>query len=200
VKQRTILAITGVGAVAVVAAWFLLLYQPKSKELAELRADVDAAKQKHATLASQLRQLEELKEDEPRIDADLARVKSYIPDTPDLGTFIREVNDVASQAAIDWVQVSPTEPVTGQGVATTALTLQVSGEFFDVVEFLGRLQEIPRAVTFDQMQLAPATDGSGSGTKLSVQLSGRMFSVADLNGQTATTGANTAGTSQRPPA
>ena len=182
--KKSVLALAVFGALVAVAAWFFLLYSPKSADLKKAKDKVSEAERKESSLRSELQELKILKEDEPRIDADLARVKSAVPDQPDLAAFIKAANDVAAESGIEWVSVNPAEPVPGGALSNIGLTIQVTGDFFNIVDYLGRLYEMSRAVTVDGIEFASTQEESGA-TTITASVTGRMFTAA---GAAATTG------------
>lgn len=193
-KQRVVIVIGAVVAVVLVAAWVLLLYKPASDKLAGVQRQVEAEKAQETTLAAQLVKLKDLKEQEPQIDAELSRVKSLVPDAPDLSTYIREANRIATESGIDWLRVSAADPQTAGDITTVALDLELTGKYFNVVDYLTRVQELSRAVRFDSLQMSAITGEDGaSGGGVSVKLSGRMFSSGGGAPAPATGGAGAAG-------
>ena len=175
--KKSVLALAVFGALVAVAAWFFLLYSPKSADLKKAKDKVSEAERKESSLRSELQELKILKEDEPRIDADLARVKSAVPDQPDLAAFIKAANDVAAESGIEWVSVNPAEPVPGGALSNIGLTIQVTGDFFNIVDYLGRLYEMSRAVTVDGIEFASTQEESGA-TSITASVTGRMFKAA----------------------
>ncbi len=175
--KKSVLALAVFGALVAVAAWFFLLYSPKSADLKKAKDKVSEAERKESSLRSELQELKILKEDEPRIDADLARVKSAVPDQPDLAAFIKAANDVAAESGIEWVSVNPAEPVPGGALSNIGLTIQVTGDFFNIVDYLGRLYEMSRAVTVDGIEFASTQEESGA-TSITASVTGRMFTAA----------------------
>jgi len=176
VKQRVVIIIGAVVALVLVVGWALLLYKPESDKLGEVQRQVEAEKSQETSLQAQLVKLKDLKEQEPEIDAQLSRVKSLIPDGPDLSTYIREANRIAADSGIDWLKISAGEPQASSGITTVTLDLEITGKYFNVVDYLTRVQELSRAVRFDSLQMASASGEDVPSGGVSVKLSGRMFS------------------------
>jgi len=197
VKQRIFIVIGSLVGVLLLVGWFLLLYSPKTEELGKVQKDIERSKGEQVTLQQQLQKLQALKEQEPEIDAQLARVKSLVPDTPDLSTYIREANRVSTEAGIDWVKVAPGEPAADGDLSTVVLTVEIQGGFFNVVDYLTRMEELSRAVTYDTIQISPRNDDSGK-QMVNVQLTGRMFSSAGGGTGAASPDAAAAGSGGRP--
>lgn len=175
-KQRVVIIVGAVVAVVLVAGWALLLYKPESDKLGEVQRQVEAEKSQEVSLQAQLVKLKDLKEQEPEIDAELSRVKSLIPDGPDLATYIREANRIAGDSGIDWLKITAADPQASGDITTVALDLEITGKYFNVVDYLTRVQELSRAVRFDSLQMSTASGEGVPKGAVSVKLSGRMFS------------------------
>lgn len=175
-KQRVVIVIGAVVAVVLIAGWALLLYKPQSDKLGEVQRQVESEKAQETTLQAQLVKLKDLKEQEPEIDAELSKVKSLIPDGPDLATYIREANRIAADSGIDWLKITAGDPLASGEITTVSLDLELTGKYFNVVDYLTRVQELSRAVRFDSLQMATASGEDVPPGSVSVKLSGRMFS------------------------
>jgi hypothetical protein len=57
------------------------------------------------------------------------------------------------------------------------LAITVSGGYFEVLDYLDRLDDLPRIVVVDSIALTPAETATGQ-QELSVSLNGRMFSTS----------------------
>lgn len=174
-SQRVVIVIGAVVAVILIAAWALLLYKPQSDKLDSVQRQVEAEKSQETTLAAQLVKLEDLKQQEPEIDAQLSRVKSLVPDAPDLSTYIREANRIAGESGIDWLKITAGDPQASGDITTISLDLEMTGKYFNVVDYLTRVQELSRAVRFDSLVMSSASGEDTSAGLVSVKLSGRMF-------------------------
>lgn len=229
--------IAGAAALAVLVLWYLVLWSPRKAELNDAREQREQVESKRQELATRVARLRASQKDEPIKRAQLEALRTTIPDDPNLAAFILDTNDAAAKAGIDWISVAPEEPSPGQaagaavaaapvtttgtgaaaGTTATAanrypaeigLQLEISGGYFQVLDFLNRLNEMPRLVVTDGLNIS-----SDDKAKLQVSLKGRMFVrtvppgfgdvPAVLPGQTATTapaaGAATSPASTTPP-
>ena len=186
--RRTFL-IAGAATLAVLVLWYLALWSPRKAELSDARERRVAAEAQHQELASRVARLKASQKDEPIKRAQVEALRTTIPDEPNLAAFILDTNDAAAKAGIDWISVAPAEPVAGSAaVATVAqtdgdtagvanrvpaeigLSLQVAGGYFQVLDFLNRLSDMPRLVVTDGLNIS-----SDEQAKLTVGLTGRMF-------------------------
>lgn len=203
-NRRTLLAIVG-GTLAVVLLWWFAILSPKRSATSTARAEADAAVARGQELEQTLARLRELDRNRPQIEADLRALNAAIPATPDLATFILSANEIAASSGVDFLSIAPSPPAaaTTAGAPTSvALAIQVKGDFFAVVDYLNRLEDLERIVVVDDISLASGAGSSGSGaagasgatgassdpSALSVTLAARMFTRAVPSGATGTTG------------
>jgi Tfp pilus assembly protein PilO len=182
VNRRT-LAIFAVGAVAIVALWWFLVYSPKGDDLSAAQDERDEAALQQDALQAQLDELEEIAANGPAIDAELAELSGLVPPTSDLAGFIIGMNDLAIQSGIDWISVAPNPPeAEGPGLSTIDLNISIEGGFFQVVDYLNRLEDFDRLVIVDTMNISSSSGSAEDGTTaatgtLGVTLTGRMFTT-----------------------
>lgn len=195
---RRTMMIAGAAALAVAVLWYLALWSPRKAELDDAREQREASESERQELAARVSRLRAAQKDEPMKRARLETLRTTIPDDPNLAAFILDTNDAAAKAGIEWISVAPSEPTAGQastasvasapatttagdgtGAATTAanrfpaeigLQLQIQGGYFQILDFLNRLNEMPRLVVTDGLNIS-----SDDKAKLQVSLKGRMF-------------------------
>lgn len=199
-NRRTLLIGAAV-AVLVAVLWYFLLWSPRSDDIAAARDRKEAAQQQVAQLQTEIARLQAEQRDEPLRRAQLEKLRSAIPDDPNLAQFILDANDAAVRAGIDFISIAPTPPAAASTAATTATTvpaeggeaatttapaqaaatppaevrlaLQIQGGYFQVLDFMNRLNDLPRLVVTDSVNVS--SDQTG---RLTVALQGRMFTRA----------------------
>ncbi|MGQ0519796.1 MAG: type 4a pilus biogenesis protein PilO [Actinomycetota bacterium] len=196
--RRTML-IAGAVAGAVLVLWYLLLWGPHKADLAEAKERRETAESKRDELATRVGRLRAAQKDEPIKRAQVEALRTTIPDEPNLAAFILDTNDAAAKSGIDFISVAPSEPapaVAAAGavaapsasVASTRptaarprtaasplpaeikLQLQIKGGYFQVLDFLNRVNEMSRLVVTDGL-----TINSDNEAKLTVGVTARMF-------------------------
>jgi Tfp pilus assembly protein PilO len=195
--------------VVVVLAWNLLIFAPKGRDLSAAKKDAEAAQAMEPGLRSQLAELQQINKNGPEIAAQLDRLSAAVPTAPDLDGFILSANQIAVQSGIDWLSVSPSVTQAGTtGVSVIPLTVSIKGGFFQVLDYLNRLEDLGRLVIVDAINAtAGADDSAGALTTgaptLAVTVTGRMFTMAPpatAGGGTPTPGPATGTTGATPPA
>lgn len=171
-----------------VLAWFFL-FQPQREVRAELEAETERLTQQQQQVRLEIARLEEIRANEVEVRAALARAEQYIPDGPGQPSVIRLFQLAADASGVEIVQLTFSDPAevvglgtlppTGPGtlVAQIPLQLGVEGGYFQVADFLRRLEtELPRAVLVESVSVIEATSPAAFPT-LGVTLSGRLFAI-----------------------
>lgn len=198
-RRGTLIAFIA-GGVVLILLWYFLFFAPTSSDLSDTRAAVATAQSQKQELENTIRRLKELSRNAPQQQATLRTLRAAIPANPDLGEFILQANDIAATAGIDWLSIAPTPPTATPGGgpnSTIAVSIQINGGFFQVLDYLNRLEDLERLVLVDSINVSAASaaagsTGSGSAAAstsgaapdLSVTLTGRMFTGAQAPAST----------------
>ncbi len=197
-KLRQWSVLTAVAVLAVLAAGWFLLVSPKRSEAAQLREQASAQDQTNATLRAQVAALTLQARDLPRQRARLGVLAGKIPSNPALPALILRLGEAADRAGVTLVSLAPGAPTAVAPTATGAVpaptgsaaagvgqlfavpvTVQISGGFFQLEQFLTNLEDLPRSFLVGQLSVVPdATAGSSSGLSggsLAASLTGRVF-------------------------
>lgn len=197
-KARQWSLLTAVAVVAVLAAGWFLLISPKHAEAGRLRADATAVSAVNDNLRAQITALSAQARKLPQQRARLAVLAAKIPDNPALPALIRTLRDAADRAGVDLVSLQPGAPTAftpgaaaGAGApavpgfhpgGTTAagagqllaipVTVQVSGGFYQLEQFLTNLEDMPRSFLVGQLSVAPTGGASTTGLPAGVPAAG----------------------------
>jgi Tfp pilus assembly protein PilO len=172
VSRRAISGAIGAGAlVVVVAAWYFLLYAPRTRAIAHAKSQATAAEAQVSALRGELARLRSEQANLPGLTAELDRLEAAVPASPDLADFILEVNSASTASGVTFLSISPSVPsrptTTGAAAASAAappqitVTLVVEGGYFQVLDFLNRLSMLPRLVVIDGVSIS-STASSGA--------------------------------------
>lgn len=184
------LLLAGVGAgLAVLLLWWVTLWKPRQSSVSAAREQGRAAQQNADDLELRVRRLEDLKSGAATKQAQLESLRIAVPDKPNLAQFILDANELASKAGIDVLTITPGPPagggpvtaVAGGGVGAAAagtpaavkISLTVNGGYFQVVDFLNELNDLPRIVVTDSLSVTAGNDPS----RLAVSLTARIFTT-----------------------
>ena len=204
--MRSRLAVFGVLLlVVVVLIWNVAIFSPRGHKLNDAKKLTQAAQQLEPGLQSTLARLKQISQNGPEIAAQLDKLNAAVPASPDLDGFILSANQIAVQAGIDWLSVSPSVVQAGTtGPSVIPLSVQIKGGFFQVLDYLNRLEDMARLVIVDSINTTASTTAGTTGPPtLSVTLTGRMFTraaPAAAAGSAPAPGAVTGSTGSTPPA
>ncbi len=189
-KSRAIVAVV-LGLIVVLLAWNMFFYSPAGHDVDDAREARDAAQVEKNDLASQVAALEALAENQPDFEVVRDRVNSMIPEQTDLAAFIVSANDIAEDSGLFWINIAPAEPTPGPtGASEIAMTIQLEGGYYQVLDYLNQLEDLQRIVVVDSITVdaSGATGEEGEGGSggvslsgaptLAVNLSARMFTQA----------------------
>jgi Tfp pilus assembly protein PilO len=170
------MGIAGGGIVAMIAIWYVMLFSPQGAQLKAANQRLDAARERQTVLRAQLRSLQTAKTAPSTIQAQIDALKQAIPSSPDLAGFIDAANGAATASGVNFVSVAPTLPAASKGttaVSELKLSMNVHGTYFQVVDFINRLDNLPRLIVVDGLNLTGDKGGS-----VSAQINARMFMQA----------------------
>lgn len=175
--------------VAVVLLWFVALWGPQGSALSSAKKRRTTAEQQEATLRDQVSRLQQARRDQPLKQSELETLRVAIPDDPNLAQFILDTNDAATKAGIKFLSITPTPPAsatagsaaasgTAAGGSTTPIpikmSLTISGGYFQILDFINRLNKLPRIVVVDNLSITGGADISN----MQVAISARMFTTS----------------------
>lgn len=175
---------------------FFFVFSPQSAKIAQAKADTEAAEGKVAKLKLQLAHLEALQKDAPRLREKATVLDAAAPNDPQLAQFILQVQDSANASGIEWLAISPSPPAGNAavpGLSEVSISMNVTGGYFQVQDFIVRLETLSRAVKIGTLNLSAGAGTSTTSPELTVAMSMKMFvsSAAAAPPATSTTGTPT---------
>lgn len=170
-------------ALAVTGVWYVALWSPQSKSIKAANARTTAAQATQAGLRSDIGVLKKEQAQLPAKQAELVKLKQALPDMPSLDTLIDNVNNAANAAGVDWQTIAPSKPssynpgqansVTTGATQSVTVTMGASGFYPQLLDFVNRLNAMPRLMTVDSFNIASVSGGA----KTTVQISTHVFYV-----------------------
>ena len=208
-KLKQWVAFTVVGVVVVLAAGWFLLISPKRSEAADVSLQATEKQTSNQALQTQLALLKSQAKGLPAQQAKLSVVAAKIPDNPALPALIRALDAAAATADVELVSLSPSAPApvvaagapaapvaaasagakATAGLQQIALAVNVVGGYFQVEQFLDRVENLTRAFKVNGFTLAPGANplkvtvtgtsgpAAGTGKTLMATINGQVFLV-----------------------
>lgn len=162
-----IVLVTG-GVLVMFLLGYFLLVSPQKGTASRLSTKIDATNveilQRRA-LSHQSRQIQPIRV------ASLFRLTKAMPDETDMAGILLQLNLVASQAGISFDSIRPGSSATLSGYQAVPITIQFSGNYYGLVDFLLRLRNLVdvqkngeldasgRLFAVDTLNFAEGTDG-----------------------------------------
>lgn len=110
--------------------------------------DVAAAR----TLLSQRQQI---KLNSSQTESELLRLSNELPESPELPTFIIELQDTINESGLEFASLEPDDPVAYTGYEAIPINIMVEGTWQDVVDLMSRLRRITRQVRIVEFTVDP---------------------------------------------
>jgi type IV pilus assembly protein PilO len=158
-----------------VAAFSFILFRPKLTQLTQLMNEEAQASQKIRATRLTLLRLQSAKKQASEINQRLARAKEILPAEGDIPSIILEIQDIANQAGIEFVSIKPGSLIPNDGYAELPLDIVIDGYFYDLVDFLYRLEKMKRATKVSKIRIV---EGKKKLPNIQTTISGSVFVLA----------------------
>ena len=175
--RRTQILILALVAVLVVVVFFFLLFLPQRDQLAEVEELIADERAQHAVLEGDIERLRAVRQSAPDVEAELAAANSIVPNEAALPAALRQLQQAADEAQLTLTAITASRPVEldvgPEGLSSMDVNLQLSGGYFQVVDFLRRVEDpaiTPRGLTWTALSVA-----RDEYPELNVTLSGNLY-------------------------
>jgi Tfp pilus assembly protein PilO len=158
--------------------WWFFLFSPKAVRVDELRADLQVAQDEELRLRARIADLRSIAELEPEYRSALESLSTVIPDDPELDEIIDALHDLALRSRVELLSLVPGLPAEASGsdgLRGIVVTTRLTGEYFEVVNFLFGLNDLPRLARVDAIAFSSGADEDGG---LGVSLQIRFFTLS----------------------
>ncbi len=124
-----------------VLSWFFLL-SPLRGKISDTEQSIEAERDRLAAAQAKLAQAESTRLEGAKNRARLIALAKMVPAAAEVPSLIIQIQDLAEQAGIDFIAVSPGEPSGAEGFQVVPLQLEFRGTFFDLNDFLYRVEHM----------------------------------------------------------
>ena len=186
-SRRQIVVLAVLLSAVLIVAFVFLIWNPKAKEISAADANLASLQSQNSTAQAQIATLVAFEAQLPTAKLELARLQTAIPNYPDLANFILAVNAISNESGITFISISPSQPAPQVATAGTspappivALSIQVKGGYFQVLDFMNRLDNLPRLVVTSTLSLSGSGQTTGAysstGSQVSASLRAAIYS------------------------
>jgi Tfp pilus assembly protein PilO len=195
--SRKVILIAMVALFGIAAIWYVGLWAPQGASLRKAQASATSAEQKESTLKAQVATLQRQRAGLPALQAQLDQLNQAVPAAVGIDKVIDNVNAVALASGVTLSSLTPPLlAATAAGAASVSsavsmtVTVAVSGTYFQLVDFINKLNSMPRLAVVDSFSLGTPDKATG---KIATSISARVFvapapAVAPAKTTTTTTG------------
>jgi Tfp pilus assembly protein PilO len=179
--KRSMLILLPLVAVALIVVSFVFLIKPQMDQAAELREEAAAIRTQQEQARGQIAALARVRETSPTVEAELAAISAIIPQDPALPSALRQFQMAAQDSGVTLTSMAPSAPTNANisdapNLASISWSLSIEGGYFQVVDFLRRLED--PVVTARGILVQSVTASPTELPTLSVSVTAVMF--ADL--------------------
>jgi Tfp pilus assembly protein PilO len=196
--QKMIIVAALMAVVAAMVIAFVIV--PQFAQISDLQRQKADAESRRVQAVAVLESLRVAKGRAAVTEAELLKIGTQMPESPQLPSLIIELQDIANAAGIDVMGISPAEPVPVVGGQYTeiALTTQLTAEWDDLLDYLKRLDHSTRLLRVTALSVAPpeesdATTDTPAVTALTVTMTTKAYVIGN-NGVVSSAATQTAGT------
>ena len=143
-RGKEIYIIAGVIAVVLIVAWYFLLFSPTRQNLSDLDDQIAADQSALSAAEQELARLQSYEKTAPQAEVDIVRLSKMLPEDEGIPSMMVELTKTATASGVTLSSISRGATTTGVPFGIQTVTLAVSGRFFDVEDFLYRLENYVR--------------------------------------------------------
>ncbi|MEX2549491.1 MAG: type II secretion system protein GspM [Nitriliruptoraceae bacterium] len=177
--KRTQILILVLVALLVAVLFFFFAVQPQRERAAELDEEIALEQEQQALLQAEISRLRSVRDEAPEVEADLAAANAIVPRDASLPSALRQLQLASDEAGLVLSSISTARPAglpdALEGLSSISVTLQMSGSYFQVVDFLRRVEDpgiTPRGLTWNDINV-----GRAEYPELNVALNGQLYTA-----------------------
>lgn len=182
-NPRTRLILSVLGVVALLLAFYFFFIRPRQAELTKVEDDIVAEEDRSLQLQAELDRLKDLQANAPELQAELAKIRGFVPRDDEVPSFIFLVQDAANASGVDFVSITPQlpkPPPEGAPLGEIRADIGAGGGYFAIQDFIRRLHALDRAVRIDGLALTGTEDATTGEVTVTLTSSARIFFEAPV--------------------
>ncbi|MEI6724807.1 MAG: type 4a pilus biogenesis protein PilO [Actinomycetes bacterium] len=139
-RGREVYIIAAVVAVVLIVAWYFLLLSPTLSKISDTNSQITSAQTALDAAKMNVARLETYKKTAPQSREEIVRLGKMLPTSEGIPSLIIELTKTASASGVDLTSITRGSSQTGSPFGIQTVQLSVSGRFFDVEDFLYRME------------------------------------------------------------
>ncbi len=177
--KRSQVLLSILGAVLIVALFYVLLFQPSRERLAEVELETATEQQVQVELQQEIARLQSVREEAPEVEAELAAAEAIVPRDPALPAALRQLQLAADESDIVLQAVTTSRPAAidgaPEGLSRIDVGLQLQGGYFQLIDFLRRVED--PAISPRGLEWSNASVLVDEYPDLTVALTGQLYAM-----------------------
>ncbi|CAN5540374.1 N/A [soil metagenome] len=148
-----------------VVGYYFLLFSPLSSEVGRRAEERASKEQELQELDRRVARLEEVARNAPDIERQLLELSKRIPTQEEIPTFVVQVEEVARESGVTQVSIepgAPEPPPEGGDFSRIPITMSFEGTYEQLQDFVGRILNLVRLVTINEINYEPVVEGEGT--------------------------------------
>lgn len=154
-QQQLIIGVVIV--VVILVGFFFIVWRPQNDAVATLAMQAEAENKKTQEAINTLARLKEAKAESAQIEKELVHLNEQMPIEAQIASLLVDLQDMANESGVDLVSITPSDPTPLQRFSEIQMQLGISSTFFDLVDFLYRLETMPRIAKVTRLSIQGGT-------------------------------------------
>lgn len=163
------------------AAFFFLVYQPKTIEIEDAETELQTLETETAQLRARVASLRRIEDRLVEYRDAVNQMAVSVPGDPEMDVLIVELNQLAVDSGVEWLSGAwsvPAEP-DPQGLRAVPVNISVEGQYFEVLGYLYGISEMDRLIVVDSLAFSPTLQDDGFNV-ISVNISAFTFTTGTI--------------------
>ncbi len=148
--------------IAMLAAFYFLVYSPKSEEISTLTATQNALKEEVAKAeeaASKQKEHEQALADAKKKFEEISKI---LPQGTEIPVLLRNISDLGKRAGLDFISFKPGSDVPKDSFyVEIPISIELLGPYHNIGYFLGEVSGMERLVTVDNIKMSNPKETEG---------------------------------------
>jgi type IV pilus assembly protein PilO len=143
------------------AALYFGLYQPRQKELADLRGRLQGLQNEVQDKQRIAANLPKMKQEYQQLQKDLESALTELPNQKEIPSLLTGITSVGKSAGLDFLLFRPKPEAVKDFYAEVPVDISVSGSFYSVANFFAAVGNLPRIVNITDVSFADIKPAGG---------------------------------------
>lgn len=141
-KHKVILF--GAGLLTAIVLVYLGIIAPQGKRMDVLAAQCQIEQQRIKTIESYAQKYPDPSQHVRDMDAKVAKLAAKLPDKPEIGGFLKEIEQAAKLSQVSLLEIKPLAMVNRNGYREIPIEIQLKASFPNLLEFTKKMGELQR--------------------------------------------------------